>query len=216
MPRPSSHEEASFDSNERLSGLTCALEMESNAAKIIHLLSCRISQSSELASRARIYATRLRFNVERINALLPQEARISFEADPGALPELIIHAMSPDKAASVLERFLIDRVEAPAFSAHMGVSQAAIQRICQKLLREQRKISAWATGYRLRRTLSRAAEPEQAPPRRATGSPLAIAAGPAETEDSGEADAPDTHRAIEAPHASLPFDHRPPQIVRWM
>lgn len=79
------------------------LESEADAAAIIHAMSFRVVHKSELATKARNYAARLRLYVARLSALLPPHMQVRYDAF--AIPIQSKPALTPrtcEQAAFVL------------------------------------------------------------------------------------------------------------------
>lgn len=129
------------------------LEGEADAAAIIHAMSYCVSQSSELAARARNYAARLRLYVARLSALLPLPMRVPYGAF--SVQNRTRRAMTPaacERAAFVLVEYLLHHVERTrGISCDFGnpLKTGVGERLLRRMDDERELLAKWirTSGY---------------------------------------------------------------------
>lgn len=124
-----------------------ALTREENAAVTIQKLAYRISPDSELATRARAYASVLKYCVGRVRSQLPRDRSSASETSTqDVLSETVIRSLSSEKAAAVLVRFLLQHAETVSdtvmFAAER-LNSRFMHRLWRKVDKERAKLVPW-------------------------------------------------------------------------
>lgn len=192
------------------------LTREENAAATIQRLSYRISPDSELAMRARAYAADLKYYIARMRSLLPPDPD---EADDrsthDALTETLIASLSPEKATTVLMRFLLQHAETASETVMFAAEKLnsnAIHRLWRRADAKRAKIVTWLQDQE---SLRLREEDE------------ATRSGSRDVDANEESDEPARETAPHGPdvhsskgaacnQSSSRLLYNPPQIVRWI
>lgn len=187
-----------------------ALTREENAAVTIRKLAYRISPDSELAVKARAYASVLKYCVARMRSQLPPDRSIANEpSTQDVLSERVILSLSSEKAAAVLVRFLLQHAETVSdtvmFAAER-LNSRFILRLWRKVDTERAKLVQWLqTEERLQlEKLVETSAHDEAAGMETAGPEHRNAAPPPPVK--GEPESLDTRRIF----------YNPPQIVIWM
>lgn len=195
------------------------LESEADAAAIIHAMSYRVTQSSELSSRARNYASRLRLYVARLSALLPAHMRIPYgSVSVQTRDRRAVTPAACERAASVLVGYLMHHVESLP-NVNLDFGSALKTGLCERLLRrmadEREQMARWIRASRQHETGPCHAskeeddeDPEHHPPDPDTK-------GSETSTSCALYDEPSRARAA-AWKGRSQISYAPQQIVRWM
>lgn len=193
------------------------LESEADAAAIINAMSFCVGHKSDLAVKARGYASKLMLYVERINGLLPSDIRGRYSAlsvttrgNPALTPK------STEQAAFVLVEYLLnhaeetDRIALPALATPKS---EAGKRLLKRMHDERHELVEWIRTSGLHRSRNARASREQ--------DDTGIAHGEARPA-KGYADAAQSNGTREDPpanamcHEGSRISYSPRQTVRWM
>ncbi len=193
------------------------LESEADAAALINAMSFCVGHKSDLAIKARSYASKLMLYVERINGLLPPDLRGRYSAlsvkargNPALTPK------STEQAAFVLVEYLRHHTEEAdqiAFPALAAPKSEAGKRLIGKMRRERQELADWirTAGFHLSSRAPAFAEQDSAGASHGETCPTQSATDAARTE--GPPDGPFANAMFDE---TSRISYNPRQTVRWM